>query len=109
MGAAKAVTDATFAADVLRSSKPVVVDFWAEWCTSCRRVDTMITTLAATDFADSVSFVKLDIDANPNVTHKYQVMTVPTVIVFRDGEPVGSITGARPRGELVRLIESALQ
>jgi thioredoxin 1 len=107
MGAVTPVTDATFAAEVLRSPKPVVVDFWAEWCTSCRRVDTMINTLATTDFAETVSFRKMDIDANPKVPNDYQVMTVPTVIVFKNGQPVGVMAGAKPRSELVQLIESA--
>lgn len=108
MGAVTAVTDATFTAEVLRSSKPVVVDFWAEWCTSCPRVDKMVQALATTEFVDNVSFVKMDIGANPTTPVRYQVMTVPTVIVFKHGEPVGAITGARPKAELVSLIESAL-
>lgn len=108
MGAPRAVTDATFTVDVLKSDRPVIVDFWAEWCTQCHRVDTMIASLAETDLADKVTFVKVDIDANPKITQTYRVMTVPTVAVFKNGEPVGSITGARPKGELIRIIESAL-
>lgn len=108
MGAARAVTDATFATDVLQSDKPVIVDFWAEWCTPCRKLDATINQLAATELAEKVVFVKVDIDANPEITRTYQVMSVPTVTVFKGGEPVQSVTGARPKSDLVRMIESVL-
>ena len=108
MAAARAVTDATFATEVLQSRKPVIVDFWAEWCMPCRKIDSTLSQLAATDLADKVEFVKIDIDANPETTRAYQVMSVPTVTVFKGGEPVQSITGARPKNDLQRMIEAVL-
>jgi thioredoxin 1 len=108
MGVATAVTDAAFAGDVLGATKPVVVDFWAEWCTQCGRVETMIEAIAATELGTKAEFRKVDIDANPKITEAYAVRSVPTVIVFKGGEPVGIIPGIRPKSELIRLIESAL-
>jgi thioredoxin 1 len=107
MGATKAVTDATFTSDVLQSDKPVLVDFWAEWCAPCRKVEPLLNEIAV-ELADKVTIVKLDIDANPETTRAYQVMSVPTLTVFKGGQPVQSIIGARPKSDLLRLIEAAL-
>jgi thioredoxin 1 len=107
MGTTKAVTDATFTSDVLQSDKPVLVDFWAEWCAPCRKVEPLLNEIAI-ELADKVTIVKLDIDANPETTRAYQVMSVPTLTMFKGGEPVRSIIGARPKGDLMRLIEAAL-
>jgi len=108
MGAVKAVTDQTFDRDVLRSAKPVVVDFWATWCSQCRTVDKIIHDLIQTELGDRVDFVKMDIEAGPTVVQRYQVMNLPTVIIFKDGEPVGSIPGGRTKSQFVRTIESAI-
>jgi len=109
MGATQAVTDATFDSDVLKSDIPVLVDFWAEWCAPCRKIEVMLNEIASGDLADKVKIVKLDIDANPETAVAYQVMSVPTLTVFKNGQPFRSIMGARPKGDLVRLIESALE
>jgi thioredoxin 1 len=106
MGTTKAVTDATFTDEVLMSSTPVLVDFWAEWCGPCLRVNPVLEEIAR-EMGDKVKIVKLDIDANPNTARDYRVMSVPTLTVFKGGQPVQSVAGARPKGDLVKLIESA--
>jgi thioredoxin 1 len=107
MGAAKIVTDATFVSDVLQSDKPVLVDFWAEWCQPCRKVSSTLEEIAS-EMADDVTIVKLDIDANPETARAYRVLSVPTLTLFKGGQPLKSVAGAKPKGEIVRLIQSAL-
>ncbi|MBM0277383.1 thioredoxin [Micromonospora sp. WMMD1120] len=107
MGNTKAVTDKSFVADVLQADKPVLVDFWAEWCGPCRKVSPLLEEIAG-EMGDQVTIVKLNIDENPETARAYRVMSVPTLTVFKNGQPVQSIAGAKPKGELVRLIESAL-
>jgi thioredoxin 1 len=103
----RAVTDATFTKDVLQSEKPVLVDFWAEWCAPCRKVEPLLSELA-NEMADKVEIVKLNIDENPETAMAYRVMSVPTLTIFKGGQPVQSVAGARPKGDLVRFIESAI-
>jgi thioredoxin 1 len=107
VGTTKAVTDANFVSDVLQSDVPVLVDFWAEWCTPCRKVEPLLEEIA-TEMSGKVRIVKLNIDENPETARAYRVMSVPTLTVFKGGQPVQSVAGARPKGDLVRLIESAL-
>jgi thioredoxin 1 len=106
VGTTRAVTDASFAADVLQADTPVLVDFWAEWCAPCRKVAPLLEEIAS-EMGDKVRIVKLNIDENPETARAYRVMSVPTLTVFKGGEPVQSVAGAKPKGDLVRLIESA--
>lgn len=106
MAATRAVTDATFNSEVLDAEGPVLVDFWAEWCVPCKKVSPVLEELAS-EMADKVSIVKVDTDANPQTARNYQVMSVPTIMLFKSGEPIGSIVGAKPKGEFKKLIESA--
>src|SRR5678816_3297536 len=107
MGAAKHVTDASFISDVLQSDKIVLVDFWAEWCGPCRKVAPVLEEIA-NEMCDKVTVVKLVIDANPETARAYRVMSVPTLTIFKGGKPVQSVAGAKPKGDLVRFIESAI-
>ena len=106
MGSTRSVTDANFASDVLQADTPVLVDFWAEWCAPCRKVELVLEEIA-NEMGDKVRIVKMNIDENPETARTYRVMSVPTLTVFKDGEPVQSVAGAKPKSDLVRLIESA--
>ncbi|MEU1290734.1 thioredoxin [Kitasatospora sp. NPDC058444] len=100
-GATTTVTDATFEQDVLKSEKPVLVDFWATWCGPCRQVAPVLDDIAS-EHGDKLTIAKLDVDANQATAAKYGVISIPTLIVYKDGEPVKSITGARPKAALLR-------
>lgn len=103
---AKAVTDATFDADVLKSEKPVVVDFWAPWCGPCRQVSPILDEIAAQH--DEISIVKVNADENPRVTAKYGVTALPTLAVYSGGELVKTIIGAKPKPALLRELSDWL-
>ncbi|GAA1250011.1 thioredoxin [Pseudonocardia aurantiaca] len=94
------VTDASFESDVLKSDKTVVVDFWATWCGPCKMVAPVLDEIAG-EHQDKLTVAKLDIDANPSTARDYQVMSIPTMIVFQDGKPVKQIVGAKPKAALL--------
>ncbi|HEV2885399.1 MAG TPA: thioredoxin [Jatrophihabitans sp.] len=95
-----AVTDATFAKDVLQSDKPVLVDFWAEWCGPCRLVAPVLEEIAS-QHGEKLQIVKLNIDENPQVARDYQIMSIPTMSVFQGGKIVKTIVGAKPKAALL--------
>ena len=104
MSAAKDVTDATFASVVLTSKRPVVVDFWADWCAPCKQLSPILDELAKT-YDGQIDFVKLDTNANPAVPSKYGVLRLPTVLVFQDGEIVKQFMGAVPKLQLRKALD----
>jgi thioredoxin 1 len=103
----KDVTDESFATDVLQASRPVLVDFWAEWCAPCRKIEPLLTEIAG-EMGDRIEIVRLNIDDNPRTAMDYRVMSIPTLTIFRGGEPVQSVAGAKSKSDLVRFIESAI-
>ena len=100
------VTDASFERDVLEAGRPVVVDFWAPWCGPCRAVAPVLEELATE--TEQVEFVKLDIDENPVVASRYDVLSIPTVMVFDGGEAKETLVGARPRSHYTRALAAFL-
>jgi thioredoxin 1 len=101
------VTDATFTDVVLRNERPVVVDFWAEWCKPCVMISKSLSELAD-EYGDRVVIAKIDADTNPDSVRTYGVMSMPTLLVFRKGEVVGSMVGAKPKASLRKAIDDLI-
>ena len=101
------VTDASFRDVVLANERPVVVDFWADWCKPCVMISKSLRELAE-EYGDRLVIAKIDADANPESVRTYNVMSMPTLIVFRQGEMVGSMVGARPKAALRKAIDELI-
>ena len=105
--ATKTVTDDSFAADVLSADKPVLVDFWAEWCGPCRMIAPALEEISD-ELGDKLTVAKVNIDENPDAPAKYGVRGIPTMLLFKNGEVVAQKVGAAPRGQIQQWVESEL-
>lgn len=98
-----AVTDATFTDEVLKSAKPVLVDYWADWCTPCKQIAPIIEELDR-EYGDKITFLKLDTNDNPNTPMQYGIMSIPTLQLFVNGEVVQSLTGSKGKGAILKAL-----
>ncbi len=106
MGNVAEVTDANFEQEVLKSSQPVLVDFWAPWCGPCRQIAPVVEELSAEN-SGSVKVVKVNVDDSPNTAQKFGVMSIPTLIVFKNGEVADRLVGVQPKTRLQEVLDAA--
>jgi len=99
--------DDDFETLVIQSDKPVLVDFWADWCQPCHAMAPTVEALAE-EYGDRIRIAKLDVDANPMTTHKYEIRGIPALLLFKDGQLVQQIVGVKPKEEIARIIENYL-
>ncbi len=101
-----AVTDASFEDDVLNAGKPVLLDFWAQWCGPCKMIGPVLEEISGE--RDDIIIAKMDIDANPETPTRFGVRSIPTILIFKDGEPVATTMGPKPKAQLASWIDSAV-
>jgi thioredoxin 1 len=102
-----ALTDQTFDEQVKSADRAVLVDFWAEWCGPCKMIGPILEEIAV-EHADKLTVAKLNVDDNPQIALRFEVMSIPTMILFKDGEPVSRLVGARPKGRLLSDLADVL-
>ena len=101
------VTDATFESEVLKSDTPVLVDFWAEWCAPCRAIAPIVKEIAD-DNGEKLKVVKINIDESPQTPGTYGVRSIPTILVFKDGQVASQLVGARPKGDFQEMVDGVI-
>jgi thioredoxin 1 len=107
MAKPKEVNDSQFESEVLKAEVPVLVDFWAPWCGPCRMVEPIVEELAE-EYGERVKFLKMNTDDNTKTASHYGIRAIPTLLVFRGGQPVGQVIGFRPKSDLKKVIDQAL-
>ncbi|MCX7957145.1 MAG: thioredoxin [Endomicrobia bacterium] len=106
---AKQINESDFDREVLQSSVPVLVDFWAEWCGPCRMLSPIIDEISKIYSENQIKVFKLNVDTNPKIAAKFGIMAIPTIIIFKNGKPHEQITGLRSKEELIKIVERNLK